>query len=80
MLTAKQRRCPARRPHKSHAVKTNADPVMRAKVELAASEAMKRWWDGKRLPSMTPRQRWKYRTIREMCGRDVALQQALGST
>ena len=38
---------------------------------------MKRWWDGRRLPPMTPQQRWKYRVIREALGREAALKAVL---
>ena len=62
-----------------HCRRLNADPVMRARISAGASAGMKRWWDGRRLPPMTPAQRWKYRTIREALGRDEALRQVLGS-
>jgi len=78
-VTTTRKACPARRPRNPHAAKINADPAMRAKVEAAASAAMKRWWDGRRLPPMTPAQRWKYRTIREALGRDAALREVVGS-
>lgn len=78
MLTTARKRCPARRPRNPHAVKINADPAMRARVEAAASEAMKRYWAKRKLPPMTAQQRWKYRTIREACGRDEALRQVIG--
>ncbi|MBS0220101.1 MAG: hypothetical protein JSR91_05095 [Proteobacteria bacterium] len=55
----------------------NADPVLRARINEACREGMKRWWDGKRLPPMTPRQRWKYRQIREALGREAALRAVL---
>ncbi len=55
----------------------NRDPETRAKITAASSEGMKRWWASRKLPPMTPSQRWKYRTIRELHGRAVALEQVL---
>lgn len=62
----------------SHMAKLNGDPVMRARISAANSAGMKRWWANKKLPPMTPQQRWKYRTIREAFGRDEALRQVVG--
>jgi hypothetical protein len=55
----------------------NADPVMRARISAACREGMRRWWDGRRLPPMTPQQRWKYRVLREAVGREAALRMVL---
>lgn len=57
----------------------NADPKMRARISEACSEGMKRWWESRRLPAMTPHQRWKYRQIREALGREAALKVVLSS-
>lgn len=59
--------------------KINATPALRAKATEAAREGMKRWWDGRRLPPMTPTQRYKYRHIREVAGREEALRLVVGS-
>ena len=55
----------------------NADPATRARISEACRAGMKRWWDGRRLPPMTPQQRWKYRVIREALGREAALKAVL---
>lgn len=61
----------------SNVRRMNADPILRARIDEACRDGMKRWWDGRRLPPMTRRQRWKYRQLREALGREAALQAVL---
>jgi hypothetical protein len=55
----------------------NADPAMRALITEACRAGMKRWWASRKLPPMTPQQRWKYRVIRQALGREAALKAVL---
>lgn len=67
------------RAHHPSVLKINADPVLRARASAAASKAMRRWWQNRKLPPMTPHQRYLYRIIREVAGREAALRQLAGS-
>jgi len=67
------------RAHHPGCWKINADPALRARATVAAAEAMRRWWRDRKLPPMSPHQRYLYRKIREAQGREAALRQVAGS-
>lgn len=56
-----------------HLALLNATPAQRERMSIG----MKQWWADRKLPEMTPQQRWKYRTIREVAGKTEALRRVL---